>query len=151
MRQKAFTLIELMVVMAVAAILVATAVPSFSTYLINKQAASLKSRLVMDIRSARIKADTLDETITVLPIKGSWDSGWQVRDSSNVILKETVLNDLESGVLKSTHPQIQFDRYGRSANAVTIDIKVPKCSGNNVYKIMTTTLGQVITGDSTCN
>ncbi|WP_419813002.1 pilus assembly FimT family protein [Bacterioplanoides sp.] len=150
MRQQAFTLIELMVVLAVAAILVATAVPSFSTYLTNKQAASLKSRLTMDIRSARIKADTLDETITILPVNGDWDNGWQIRDSNNVIIKETLLDDLKD-VFTSTHPQIQFDRYGRSSNAVTIDIKVPKCSGNNVYKIMTTTLGQVSTGDSTCS
>lgn len=151
MRQQAFTLLELMIVLAVAAILVATAVPSLSTYLINKQAASLKSRLVMDIRNARIKADTLDETITVLPINGAWDNGWQIRDSNNAILKETLLNDLKSGVFSSTHPQIQFNRFGRANNAVVIDITVPKCTGNNVYKITTTTLGQVSAGYSACS
>lgn len=150
MRQQAFTLIELMMVMAVTAILVATAIPSFSTYLINKQAASLKSRLVMDIRHARIKADTLDETITVLPINGDWNKGWQIRNSNNQVLKETLLDDLK-GVLTSTHPQIQFDSYGRSDNSVVINIQVPNCTGNNFYRITTTTLGQVRTGDATCS
>lgn len=151
MRQKAFTLLELMMVMAVAAILVATAVPSFSTYLVNKQATSLKSRLIMDIRNARIKADTLDETITLLPIKGSWDNGWQIRNSNNITIKETALSSLQNGTLTSTSSQIQFDRFGRPSNAVVINIRVPKCTGNNVYRITITALGQVIFGDSICS
>ena len=151
MKQQAFTFIELMVVLAVAGILVATAAPSFSTYLTNKNSASIKSRLLMDIRYARVEADTRDEVIAVEHLNNSWDKGWQVKIKNGAILKKTEFENTPSGTISTAATKIEFDQFGRHGSTAELDIKLAGCKGDHAYKITVTTLGQVSVGNLSCN
>lgn len=92
-----FTLIELMITLAVAAILMAVALPSFRTFVLNVRRDSLVDSLVSSLHYARNQALNLDEdtslcagTNGVSCTAGQWANGWQViaapAGSSSVLL-----------------------------------------------------------------
>jgi len=83
-----FTAVELMVTLAVAAILIATALPNLRTYVQNARRDSLIDGLVASLNYARTKALDLDQatyfcpgistpTSTTCP-GGSWSNGWEL-------------------------------------------------------------------------
>lgn len=74
-----FTLIELMVTVAVAAILLAIAVPSFQRTIANTQAAEASNDLVGAMQLARTEAASRGITIAVASSSsGDWADGWSV-------------------------------------------------------------------------
>ncbi len=80
-----FTLIELMVTLAVAVILAMIAVPSYRTMTLNARRDSLVDALVASLHYARNQALNLDQDTTVCAgtpgagcTGGQWASGWEV-------------------------------------------------------------------------
>jgi type IV fimbrial biogenesis protein FimT len=82
-----FTLIELMIVVAIAGILAAIALPSYVNYVIETRIAGVAHNLAVDLQLAREEAVTSGERISVCPStdkvscnsggKG-WEQGWVV-------------------------------------------------------------------------
>lgn len=90
-RPHGFTLIEILVVLALIGILVAMAIPSFNTMLMRRSVQSAANALVTDIRyarsealqrSARVSICSLaagsEDTCSVGPGPGIWVNGWMV-------------------------------------------------------------------------
>lgn len=79
---KGFTLLELMVTMAVAAILMAVAVPASRDMQANMRVNSVTSDFVSVLKAARTQAQVSRRHATVAPIDaGDWGgSGWQVTE-----------------------------------------------------------------------
>ena len=78
-RCKGFTLIELMVTIAIAAILLVVAVPSLVTYQRNSEMTSFANTLLASINAARAEAMKRGRYAMVVPVDGaSWASGWVV-------------------------------------------------------------------------
>lgn len=78
-RSSGFTLAELLVTIAMVAILAALAAPSFNALRINQKLASHASDLFSSILQARNEAMRLNRQVTVAPIVSKdWNSGWQV-------------------------------------------------------------------------
>ena len=82
---KGFTLLELMVTMAVAAILMAVAVPASRDMQANMRVNSVTSDFVSVLKAARTQAQVSRRHATVAPIDaGDWGgSGWQVTEQIN--------------------------------------------------------------------
>lgn len=77
--QRGFTLIELSVTTAIASILVATAVPSFSALLNRQQLSIAVSDLNLALQLARNEAIATGARTVVAPLAGNdWSTGWQV-------------------------------------------------------------------------
>lgn len=82
--QSGFTIIELMVTLAVAAIVIGVAVPSFNTQIRNSRATGLAEQLVTTINFARSEAVKRGARVSVcasndgLQCAGSWNDGWIV-------------------------------------------------------------------------
>jgi type IV fimbrial biogenesis protein FimT len=83
---KGFTLVELMVTLAIAAILLTMAVPSFSEFVKNNRLITLNNDLVTALNLARSEAIKRGDRVTVCKSSnqlscsgsGSWDQGWIV-------------------------------------------------------------------------
>lgn len=92
-RLKGFTLIELMVALAVLAILLGMAVPSFTDVSLSSKLRSLANALVASATLARSEAIKRNATITLCASSdgaactGNWHQGWIVRAADGTVLQ----------------------------------------------------------------
>lgn len=78
-----FTMVELMVAVAIACVLAALAAPSFSSLTANQRAKAVASELYVSLARARSEAITRNLNVTLLPKGGGWQNGWQILDPVN--------------------------------------------------------------------
>ena len=77
-RARGFTLIELMVVVALVAILGTLAVPGFRDLLVNQRLVAGQSDFVAALHLARTEAMKRSQTVTLTPLDQDWSNGWEV-------------------------------------------------------------------------
>jgi type IV fimbrial biogenesis protein FimT len=75
---RGFTLIELMITIAVAAILLSIGVPSFQNIIRENRLATQANELITALNLARSEAIRRGQNVTVTPNGGDWNSGWVV-------------------------------------------------------------------------
>jgi len=110
-KSAAFTLIELMVTIAVLGIVVAIAMPSFQRFIADQRVKAAADELVMSFMYARSEAVKRRTTVSVTSLSGGWSAGWQVASGSDV-LRTHEFNGLSvSGVEAST---VSFGAQGRA-------------------------------------
>lgn len=125
---RGFTLIELMVTVALVAILLAFAVPSMTTFQRNAQLTSFSNTLLAAINAARGEAMKRGRSAMVVPADGSsWSSGWVVfvdldrsqtyveADDFTLLKRDTppsYLSITATGTAAETPPYIMFDASG---------------------------------------
>lgn len=82
---KGFSLIELMVVLSIAAVLIGIGVPSFSSLIQKNRTASQTNALIASINYARSEAMKRGQAVVLASADGSrdWSGGWQVYLDSN--------------------------------------------------------------------
>jgi len=80
-----FTLIELMVTIAIVAIMLVVAAPSFRNFIRNSELTSLTNKLLAAINAARSEAMKYGQNALVIPANGGndWSQGWIVFVDSN--------------------------------------------------------------------
>jgi len=80
-----FTLIELMVTIAIVAIMLVVAAPSFRNFIRNSELTSLTNKLLAAINAARSEAMKYGQNALVIPANGGndWTQGWIVFVDSN--------------------------------------------------------------------
>jgi len=79
-----FTMVELLVTIAVATILTTVAIPSFSGLIASQRAKTAGSELFASLLKARSDAIALNVNVTVSPLAGGWDlGGWQILNPAN--------------------------------------------------------------------
>lgn len=149
------TLIELMVVIAIAAILYAVGTPSLQQFTLNRAADRLTQELQLDLAFARNQAITLNQPVTVAPNNNSWSQGWIIRQGTLVIReKGSAANPVaDAGVISSTYTTaapLQFDAQGRAQTTGSFTIDVPGCSGNRERVVSINFIGQLVTEELLC-
>lgn len=125
-----FTLIELMVTLALAAILMTVAVPSFVTYQRNSELSSFANSLLASVNAARGEAMKRGMNAMVVPAVGTnWDGGWVVfvdvdRDQAYDATKDITIFPSDAkpsyitisgnGTTAGTTPYVMYDASGYS-------------------------------------
>jgi len=164
-RENGFTLIELMVTLAIAAILLTVAIPSFNTTIKNNRIVTDANRLVSTIGLARSEAVKLGRTATVCVSadqatctgETDWTLGWMVwvDANGNAVLdagEERGFVDAFPGnsvTFTSAASQIQFTSQGAATAAVTLDLCDDRV-GETGRRINVSNTGRANTSDLGC-
>lgn len=77
-----FTIVEMMVTVAILAILVSIALPSFRNFIEDQRVKSVASELHASIILARSEALKRNVSITLAPRDGGWAAGWRTAHPS---------------------------------------------------------------------
>lgn len=115
-----FTLIELVVTIAVASILVAVALPNFRTLLQNSRMTTHVNELLSDVNFARSEAIKRRSNITICSSTtgtsctgGNWRDGRLIMDASAIVLRVRGPFEVSTDTLTTTGPDpLIFDRSG---------------------------------------
>ncbi|HEY0684669.1 MAG TPA: GspH/FimT family pseudopilin [Steroidobacter sp.] len=92
-----FTLVEMLVALAIAAILLAIAVPSYSGSQLNSQLRASANELIGSINLARSEAIKRGATVTLCASSdgencgGTWNQGWVVRRNDDLLHSASAL------------------------------------------------------------
>lgn len=82
-----FTLLELMVTVAVAGILAVLAVPNFNAFIDRQQIKTAAHAFLMDLTYARSEALKRNSDVQVAASGGDWANGWSVTNAAGDTLK----------------------------------------------------------------
>ncbi|QKT02967.1 GspH/FimT family pseudopilin [Ectothiorhodospiraceae bacterium 2226] len=132
-RTGGFTLVELMVALAVLGILAAIAAPSLGTFVVNQRVKTEAANLFADLNYARAEAIKRNGRVWVRPNDGNWENGWVIvadgatsYDSCRTTPNNTDCVRLKSAIegLSITGPDLLiYERSGRlSTTGATIEL-----------------------------
>lgn len=131
-RQSGFTLVELMLAIAIFGILLAIALPNFSEMIINQRVRSASSDLFATLLYARSEAIKRNATINVVRSGAVWEAGWSVQTSGTVtVLKR---QDPYTRITVTTDPPsstLAFGANGRPLAGATVVFMVYPTSSPN--------------------
>lgn len=119
-----FTLVELVTTVAVLAILVAIAAPSFREILESQRMRAAAFDLMADLTLARneaLKRGAIPAPVTLSPASTGWEEGWNMTVGAETLSQR---NKIGVGVKVTGPASIAFDRNGR----VSSDTKVTRFS-----------------------
>ena len=123
--ESGFTLPELMIVLAVAGILAALAVPSFQSLTQSQQAKNASFELFSSLSLARSEAIKRNANVTVAPaVAGDWGQGWTITSATGALGDIKSLSALKGVVINPGPASVIYARTGRAAPAATFQIDV---------------------------
>ena len=83
MKNKGFTIVELMTTLAIVAIMAAIAAPSFKNLIANNRLAAFSNDMISSLSAARNEAISTRQSVAIQPNSGNWTNGWAVIVDSN--------------------------------------------------------------------
>jgi len=117
-----FTLIELMIGLAIAAFLVTMALPSFSEFLRNSEVRSTSESIVNGLRLARSEAANRNQAVT-FTLAGGGSPGWTINASDGSLIQSYSRQEGGSNttvaILPPNATAVTFNGLGRIASPAT--------------------------------
>ena len=122
-RTRGFTLVEMMVVIALVAIISSVAAPGLRQFASGQRAKGITTDLMSDLLLARSEALKRNATVTVTPRSARWDLGWVVASGGvDIVTREPAADVVQ---FSGAPAVISFNVNGRvSAPATAVRITV---------------------------
>jgi type IV fimbrial biogenesis protein FimT len=86
-RPAGFTLVEILIVVAVLAVLLSAGIPAFTEFVRNQRVKTASFDLFSTLVHARSEAITRNATVTVAPVSAEWTNGWTVTDAGGTVIR----------------------------------------------------------------
>lgn len=148
---KGFTLVELMIVLAIAAILAGVAVPSFQSLIRDNALTSEANQFVSAIHFARSEALKRSNSVTLTAnTTGKWQYGWSVGDGVDTLRNYAALSG--TSTLTSTSSTITYRGTGfiSGNSAITLDLCDDR-TGETGRRISISVTGRASVSKLTCS
>jgi len=156
-KSRGFSLIELMVVLIIAAILVAIAIPSFRNLIFNSRMTSAANGVVGAINYARMEAVKRGDEVRLGQRNGGWAGGmvvWADNDGDDTLDLDEEIRLWEaipeSSTITSTQNDLVFNALGRADNSSIFTLCDDRV-GEMGRKIELLTSGVVSVDQELCN
>ena len=145
---KGFTLIELMVTVAVAAILLTVGVPSFQYILQSSRVSTQTNELVTGLSTARSEAIRRNQEVTVEPLGEAWVGGFRLALGNDELRR---FEDFGAAISLDIAPDnVTFDGNGRralSADTVRFEMQPENNCMGDMRRIITISPGGSVRTD----
>ena len=145
-----FTLIELMITLAIAALILSLAVPSLRDFTLRNNLAAKANELVSTLNYARSEAVRRGETITVTSNNGNaWEDGWQINDADANLLR--TIDAMNGPTLAADTDTVQYLASGFTSAGASVTFTLCYEAGQPGRQIEITATGRpAIDADYTC-
>ncbi|AHE67332.1 GspH/FimT family pseudopilin [Legionella oakridgensis] len=167
---RGFSLVELLTVLAIAAILTIMAVPGYNALIQNNKIVSAANKLSASLNFARMEAVKRGVRVAVCPTANAgftacgnntqWSQGWIIFiDSDNNNAIETT-NDLvkvaqplpNDAAITTSSNVISYDGSGfLTSGTSSLSLRMTRCTGNNARVINVASSGRVSVSMAACN
>jgi type IV fimbrial biogenesis protein FimT len=150
---RGFSAVELMVTVALLAVVATLAVPALQTLLQNNRAAAIANDLVSAIRLARSEAVTRAQQVTLCPSTDgtscanstNWASGWLVRNAAGATVKAfpAITQTAAGTTLTGSRATLVFEPTGfLNGTNFTFNLVIPGCRGDSNRNVQITAQGR---------
>ncbi len=138
-RENGFTLIELMVAVAVLTILITIGVPAFTDFIQNSRTTTQVNELIRVLNLARSEALKHGDRVAVISVGGDWNTGFQIRRDGNsdgdfTDPQDELIRDylpLNSATLTVSADPMIFLPSGRLDAAYVLTVLADNCKQQN--------------------
>lgn len=143
-----FTLIELMLVVAIAAILAAVGLPAYNDFVRNQRIKNASFDLFSTLVLARSEAVTRNASVTVTPSGSNWASGWTVVSGTTTIRTQ----NSTPNVTITGPTSVTYNGTGRLSAALSDGFELTASGGGSIQsRCITVDLsGRPVTKAATC-
>ncbi len=151
-RISGFTLIEMMVTLAVLAILVTVAIPNYQAFVLNSRMTAQANDFLASLQLARSEAIKRNASVTMSAKGDGWEDGWQITDAGGNVLRDfPALKGQSSLGSGGDVVTITFQSNGRAA-ATTFNLCGPDISLDPGRDIELSALGRAsVKKSETCS
>lgn len=143
-----FTMLELMVTLAIVGIIAAIAVPSMSNMMSNSKAERITGLFKQDLQFARSHAISRGEVVRISTIDGGWNI---IAETSNDTLRvRDILDDTITVTSAEGLDSVAFTATGQIESTDTITIRTSGCTGNEDKSFSLLRSGQIAETELAC-
>ena len=148
MHNKGFTLIELMVIIAIVSIILAIAIPSLTGFATATRVSAQANEFIASVSFARSEAVKRNGTVSLCPSSDgascasstkNWSAGWIVSLADGTVLRVYTGSTGGATLTASTAGALTFNPNGQLSSAINFDL----CGGTNSRSIRISQIGRV--------